>query len=252
MPQASKSKKCAKCNLEFTSKYTFCTDCGRELDVLLITCPNCGENIENKKYCPGCGTKSDNSNILKDLDIEVSANDSVFKTNFLKILSKYGVVIGLIELLFCIIGLIGASGENGSAGSFFVWALLLPILLVAIYVYFIPTIIAHNRGHAYKNIIFVINLAGVVFFIPWLVALGWAVFPSEKSLIDPIVGNPTGTGRRNAGDTVGAASVGIGRGGDSESKTDELIDNLIDLRTRGLIDDSEFKRRKLQILQRDN
>ena len=38
---------------------------------------------------------------------------------------------------------------------------------------------------------------------PWLAAFIWAVWPSDKSLIDPIAGNVTGKGSRNSGDTFG-------------------------------------------------
>ena len=53
---------------------------------------------------------------------------------------------------------------------------------------------------------------GVWTVLLWLAAIIWAVYPAEKSLIDPVVGNPTGTGYRNAGDTIGSAQYGAERG----------------------------------------
>jgi len=55
----------------------------------------------------------------------------------------------------------------------------------------------------------VIGFAGVV---PWVIAFMWAVWPNEKSLIDPIAGNVTGKGRRNTGDTLGSVKYGVERG----------------------------------------
>ena len=48
--------------------------------------------------------------------------------------------------------------------------------------------------------------------IPWLAAFIWAVWPSNKSLIDPIAGNVTGKGYRNSGDTIGSIKYGKERG----------------------------------------
>ena len=59
-------------------------------------------------------------------------------------------------------------------------------------VYFIPTFIALKRRHAYKWVILGINTLGCG-RIPWLIAFIWAVWPANKSLIDP-AGNVTGKG----------------------------------------------------------
>jgi hypothetical protein len=77
----------------------------------------------------------------------------------------------------------------------------LTVLIIAS-VYFVPTIIAFKRNHAYKNIMLIINLIFGLTGIGWAVAAIWAVFPAEKSLIDPVIGIVTGTGQRNAGDTL--------------------------------------------------
>ncbi len=127
---------------------------------------------------------------------------------------------------------------------------LVAIILIAV-IFFYPSLIAYKRGHAYKNIILVINLVFGFTGFGWALAMIWAIFPSEKSLIDPVVGNPTGLGRRNAGDTVGSAKQGSVRGASFEKKTDDLIDSLIDMRSKGLITDEEFSRKKREILQRE-
>jgi len=75
----------------------------------------------------------------------------------------------------------------------------------------LPYLIARSRGHAYRNIILVLCIFGI-FGVTWVIALIWAIYPSDKSLIDPVVGNPTGVGSRNTGDTLGAAAYGRERG----------------------------------------
>jgi hypothetical protein len=129
---------------------------------------------------------------------------------------------------------------------------LILIALVVLYsIFWFPSAIAKRRGHAYVSLIQVLNIAGLFTVVTWFIALAWAIFPSEKSLIDPVVGNPTGLGRRNAGDTIGAAKQGSNRGQKFEKNTDKELDALIDMRTKGLISDEEFARKKREILQRE-
>ena len=125
--------------------------------------------------------------------------------------------------------------------------------LILLYVIFwFPSIVAKRRGHAYTSMIQVLNIATLFTFITWFIAAGWAISPSEKSLIDPVVGNPTGLGRRNAGDTIGAAGQGLGRGKSFEEETDKQIQNLIEMRSMGLLSDEEFLKAKRKVLQRDS
>ena len=92
-------------------------------------------------------------------------------------------------------------------------ALLLCIIAVAaiIALCLLPYLIARRRGHAYRNIILVLCIFGFT-GIAWVIALIWALYPSEKSLIDPILGNATGAGVRNVGDTLGSVQYGRERG----------------------------------------
>ena len=90
--------------------------------------------------------------------------------------------------------------------------LFLILGLILLVLYFIPTLIALQRRHAYKWVILGINTFGIAGGVPWLVAFIWAVWPANKSLIDPIAGNVTGKGTRNSGDTVGTIEYGRERG----------------------------------------
>jgi len=96
-------------------------------------------------------------------------------------------------------------------GSLLLGLFFLALAAAFIAVCLLPYLIARSRGHAYRNIILVLCIFGI-FGVPWVIALIWAIYPSEKSLIDPVMGNPTGVGSRNAGDTLGAAAYGRDRG----------------------------------------
>ena len=99
------------------------------------------------------------------------------------------------------------------------------LLLLGFCFYFIPFIIAFVRKHHYKWVILGINTVGFVGIVPWIGAFIWSVWPSEKSLIDPIAGNVTGKGYRNLGDTLGAVNNGKKRGYMQEEKRSHLEEN---------------------------
>jgi hypothetical protein len=107
---------------------------------------------------------------------------------------------------------------SGSSGSDIIYGILLFLVtILCVCLYFIPFAIALARGHAYKWVIFGINFFGFTGFL-WITAFVWAVWPSDKSLIDPLAGNVTGTGRRNTGDTLGAIEYGKERGYRDETR----------------------------------
>ena len=77
-------------------------------------------------------------------------------------------------------------------------------VIVGIGLILIPGIIASTRNHAYKGAIWALSIIGSIFFgIGWVIALIWALWPTEKTLVDPIVGNATGIGSRKSGDVLG-------------------------------------------------
>lgn len=88
----------------------------------------------------------------------------------------------------------------------------LVLIVIAAFVYFAPTAVAFYRSHAYRFVIFAINIVAAWTVLLWVAILVWAVWPSEKSLADPVLGNVTGTGRRNVGDTLGSVDYGRKRG----------------------------------------
>ncbi len=85
------------------------------------------------------------------------------------------------------------------------------LILFCVLVALIPAFIAYGRGHAYRHVILVLCLFSWTGIL-WVIALVLAVWPSDKSLLDPIAGNVTGTGQHNVGDTYGSIKVGVRRG----------------------------------------
>ena len=118
--------------------------------------------------------------------------------------------------------------------------LLYLILFITIFViYFLPSFIAYNRNHHYKHIILVLNIFGATGVL-WLVAMVWAIFPKEKNFIDPFVGNPTGTGKRNAGAVIGESI--------RDAKKINDIERLSRLYDQGKISSDEYDQLKKDLI----
>jgi len=71
---------------------------------------------------------------------------------------------GLLIFLYYALGIQTISGL----------VLLAGIAALGIILYFIPTIVAHRRGHRQKTAIFVLNLFAGWTVIAWVVAIVWA------------------------------------------------------------------------------
>jgi hypothetical protein len=66
-------------------------------------------------------------------------------------------------------------------------SLLLILVLLSLFVYFIPTLVAESRGHNQRGAIFILNLLFGWSFIGWVLALIWA-FTNQPILGDsPLV-----------------------------------------------------------------
>lgn len=100
------------------------------------------------------------------------------------------------------------------------------LLILMLTFYLVPTIVAYRRKHHYRHVILALNVIGGITGIGWAVAMVWAAWPSDKSLADPILGNVTGKGYRNAGDTLGAVGFGQSRGYDEEREAHAKLRNL--------------------------
>ena len=54
------------------------------------------------------------------------------------------------------------------------------LALIAIFIYFLPAIIAYSRGHKNALAIFILDLFLGYTFVGWVGAMIWAVYNSEK------------------------------------------------------------------------
>ncbi len=62
------------------------------------------------------------------------------------------------------------------------------------------------------------NTFAIAAEVPWLTPFIWAIWPTNKSLIDPIAGNVTRKDTRNSDDTIGSLEYGGERGFSEEKK----------------------------------
>ena len=96
------------------------------------------------------------------------------------------------------------------------------IVFLSIFVYFIPTIIAHRKNHKDTKLIFIINLLSGYTIIGWIISFIWA-FSSFK--IKKILKTPT---------------------------IAEEIEQLSELVDKGIITEKEFQKKKSQLLNSNN
>ena len=123
------------------------------------------------------------------------------------------------------------------------------VALILIAIYFIPTVIAYRRDHSYKGIILAINFVLGLSGLGYFVALAWAVWPEEKSILDPVLGNPTGLGVRNVGDTFGSKKTGEVRGEVHEKDMTVEIEKIAKLLKEGHLTPEEYSSMKKKIIK---
>ena len=83
----------------------------------------------------------------------------------------------------------------------------------------------------------------------YFVALAWAVWPEEKSILDPVLGNPTGLGVRNVGDTFGSKKTGEVRGEVHEKDMTVEIEKIAKLLKEGHLTPEEYSSMKKKIIK---
>lgn len=134
----------------------------------------------------------------------------------------------------------------GSGGQQIIFGVVVGAMIVF---YFAPTVLAFGRGHAYRWVIGAVNLVAGWTLMGWLVCAVWAVWPRERALAEPLIGNPTGTGARTLGAVlnderpVSPAHRGIAAGG-FDDDTLNHIRRLVALRDNGALSPAEFKRER--------
>ena len=105
-------------------------------------------------------------------------------------------------------------------GSFFIVLLASIVLIIGLGIYFIPSIIAYIRNHKYKLPIFILNLVTGVTCFGWIVAFIWA-FVDSKTV--QYFKNPT---------------------------LAQEINELSELKERGILTQEEFENKKRELLDK--
>lgn len=113
--------------------------------------------------------------------------------------------------------------------------------------YFAPTVLAFGRGHAYRWVIAAVNLVAGWTLMGWLICCVWAVWPRERALAEPLLGNPTGTGTRTLGQVVGEGQAQAHLQATQNAFDEDTMDRirrLVVLRDSGALSAEEFKRER--------
>ncbi|QCI63240.1 superinfection immunity protein [Phreatobacter stygius] len=142
--------------------------------------------------------------------------------------------------------------------------LVILLLVILVGIYFIPTIVAFSREHDYRWVICALNIVGGWTFVLWGVALVWAVYPTNKTFADPLIGSATGLGIRNTGDVLGEADFGRQRGysaaqlaspavvappRERQGSVIDALERLQKLRDSGVLTQDEFEIQKREVLK---
>jgi cytoskeletal protein RodZ len=119
-----------------------------------------------------------------------------------------------------------------------------------------PGYFAFKKKHPYKWIILILGVASPFFIgITWLIAMVWAVWPSDKTAIDAIVNSSDES--KNVGAALGkvAASYRTANTKDSsdsavnsDDQTIEKLEKLAGLLEKGFITEEEFSSQKSRLL----
>ncbi|MEI8315436.1 MAG: superinfection immunity protein [Verrucomicrobiota bacterium] len=136
---------------------------------------------------------------------------------------------------------------------------ILIVVVIVLGIYLLPSIIAFRRKHHYRFIILGINVVMGLTGIGYLAAFVWAVWPSQTSVIDPLVASPTST-RVEEGKQI------YGRWGEykkafqssstppplpvppSHEDCDQQLRTLAKLKEDGIISAEEFDKKKKSLL----
>ncbi|MFK3815080.1 superinfection immunity protein [Pseudomonas sp. NPDC089407] len=110
--------------------------------------------------------------------------------------------------------------QSSSAGLGFI------LLLLAVLIYFIPTMVAGKRGHPSGTAIFLLNLLAGWTFIGWLVALVWAASAFSQDAAPTAAASPS----------------------PAEGDRFQQLAKLADLKERGHLTTEEFEAEKAKIL----
>ena len=133
-------------------------------------------------------------------------------------------------------------------------------IIIIIFGYCLPTIIAWRRDHHYKWVIGAINLVFGFTGLGYLAAFAWAVWPKQTALFDIFANDPTTNSSdagqkiyRQMGENIKAFTVAS----DLNKSELEFVNNPLDalkklaeFRDAGVISETEFQSKKAELLAR--
>lgn len=115
------------------------------------------------------------------------------------------------------------------------------LIILAVFLYFLPSYIGFKRNNPFKWIVFIVNLLFGWTFIVWVVLLIYTAFPNKKTILDPII-DPSGS--------MSAKEYG-NRFNDLKTHSNKIntIKELYQLKESGAISEQEFNiyRNKLKL-----
>lgn len=127
------------------------------------------------------------------------------------------------------------------------------VLVLALAIYFLPTIIAVARGSAYAGVIFALNLFGGWTLVCWIAAFIWSLWPRGHSAASIDV-NMRHSGAVDLGfghQPVHTAPARHLELPNPQRSTIDELERLAHLRTIGAISFEEFQAQKLVLLAGD-
>lgn len=94
-----------------------------------------------------------------------------------------------------------------------------------------------------------INLVAGWTLFGWLAAAVWAVWPGERALAEPLIGNPSGTGRRTLSDVISSGNSAEIQGGRLDDVALDRLRRLVALRDAGALSLDEFQRERDAVIR---
>ena len=164
-----------------------CVDCGSQISPRATACPKCGgptNTVSNQSPTPAIVPRREPSEWVQML---VQDQRKASRTNFAVVVIVLLLVAGTVGAALLASGVI--KGRNGlpleSDQALF---LATPLVIffcgsaLALFIYFTPSIVAHQNKHPRRTAIRVLNLLLGWTFIGWVVALVWAYSVPESQI----------------------------------------------------------------------
>lgn len=110
--------------------------------------------------------------------------------------------------------------------------------LLALGIVALPGIIGLVKNHQYKWVILVLSITSPIFLgLTWLLAMIWVVFPTSKTIFDPVLSSSNGL--RNIGDSFTAVKANFQNGASAKPSLDSRLKEIERLFSQKMISEEE-------------